>query len=570
MILPSLLPSQQLLLFFQNKTTRRNFITLTKFFALLILIVVIYSVLFHMIMLYEGREFSWITGVYWALTVMTTLGFGDITFKTDLGLVFTLFVLLSGIIFMLIILPFTFIQFFYAPWLEVQAKAKAPSKLPKDMHGHVIITGLDSITQKLIQHLRKKKYPYVVLAADLQTAAELHEAGYQVVVGLPDDPQTYNRVRVHDASMVITTLDDLINTNISFTVREICENVPIVTNADKDHSVDILQYPGNMHVFQFMRMLGEGLAERTLGINQVVNVIARYDGLRIGVVQASRSTLMGKNLLDSGLREKTGITVVGIWEKGVLKLPLPEAEIHPTSVLVLAGTDNQLEEFEKGYSKPTENIDSDSPVLILGGGRVGNAAAENLEKAGVRYKIVEKRPTLIRNKDDYIQGDAGDLETLKRAGIEKARSVIITTHDDDMNIYLTFYCRQLRQDVQILSRAAVERSVSKLHRAGADLVMSYASMAAGSILNILLPYEVSVFTDGLVVFNTSVPDRIVGKTIIESRIRQKTGCSIVALRNGKGLKVGPSPQDVLSKGAELILVGTDEAERRYTSYVEAT
>jgi transaldolase / glucose-6-phosphate isomerase len=36
----------------------------------------------------EGREHSWITGVYWTLTVMSTLGFGDITFETDLGRLF--------------------------------------------------------------------------------------------------------------------------------------------------------------------------------------------------------------------------------------------------------------------------------------------------------------------------------------------------------------------------------------------------------------------------------------------------------------------------------------------------
>ena len=145
-----IIPTQQFLLFFQNYTTRRNFLTLTKFFVLLLLLVVFYSVLFHVIMLYEGREYSWVTGIYWSLTVMSTLGFGDITFHTDLGLLFTMVVLLSGIIFMLVILPFTFIQFFYAPWLELQTSAKTPNKLPAETKGHVIIAGLGPVTWKLI------------------------------------------------------------------------------------------------------------------------------------------------------------------------------------------------------------------------------------------------------------------------------------------------------------------------------------------------------------------------------------------------------------------------------------
>ncbi len=36
----------------------------------------------------EGQDHSWITGVYWTLTVMSTLGFGDITFATDLAAAF--------------------------------------------------------------------------------------------------------------------------------------------------------------------------------------------------------------------------------------------------------------------------------------------------------------------------------------------------------------------------------------------------------------------------------------------------------------------------------------------------
>lgn len=561
-----IIPSQQFLLFFQNKTTRRNFITLAKFFTLLVLLVVVFSVLFHVIMLYEGRNFSWITGVYWSLTVMSTLGFGDITFHTDLGLLFTLLVLLSGIIFMLIILPFTFIQFFYAPWLEVQAKSRTPSKLPKDTMGHVIIAGLEPVTRRLVDQLKKKNYPYVVLASDLQAASELHDAGYRVVVGSPDDPQTYVRVQVHKAAMVVATVDDLINTNIAFTVREVTESVPIVTSADKEHSVDILQYPGNMYVFQFMKMLGESLGQRTLGLDRSINVIASYDDLRIGVASAIGSSLVGKRLFESGLREDTGITVVGIWEKGRLQMPLPDTSILNSSVLVLAGSSVQFERFDQVYTRPKMLFDPDQPVLILGGGRVGNAAAESLAAEGVRYRIVEKRSTLIHDSENSIQGDAADLETLKKAGIDKARSVIITTHNDDMNIYLTFYCRQLRPDVQIISRATVERNVSKLHRVGADLVMSYASMGAGAILNVLLPGEVSVFTDGLVVFNTPAPQRVVGKTIVESRIREKTGCSIVALRTDKALLVGPEPKSVIPDKSELILVGTAETEKTFMAY----
>src|SRR5690606_4249496 len=128
-----------------NSAGRRNTKASGKILVLLAGLVTVYSILFHWIMAWEGRDFRFIMGMYWTLTVMSTLGFGDITFQSDLGRLFSIVVLLSGTVFMLILLPFTFIQFFYAPWMEAQAAALAPRELPSDTSGHVILTRYDAV-----------------------------------------------------------------------------------------------------------------------------------------------------------------------------------------------------------------------------------------------------------------------------------------------------------------------------------------------------------------------------------------------------------------------------------------
>jgi len=155
------LPSQ-LIYFFQNTTMRMNLRKLNKFLAVIAVTITIYSILFHFIMEYEGRQFSWITGFYWTLTVMSTLGFGDITFVSDLGRVFSLIVLLSGIVYLLIMLPFTFIRFFYAPWLESQAQSRTPRELPEGSQNHVIMTGYGSIAMSLVGKLNQYELNYAV------------------------------------------------------------------------------------------------------------------------------------------------------------------------------------------------------------------------------------------------------------------------------------------------------------------------------------------------------------------------------------------------------------------------
>ncbi|HSO08568.1 MAG TPA: potassium channel family protein, partial [Desulfoprunum sp.] len=291
------LPSQVIYLM-QNRRTRRNIRTLLEFLLLLGLFIVVYSLLFHVIMNIEGRYYSIITGFYWTLTVMSTLGFGDITFESDIGKIFSIIVLLSGIIFLLIMLPFAFIQFFYAPWLEAQSKSRAPRQLPENFANHVIITGYDPITIALIGRLRQYGLDYVILIPEVQQALDLVDQGLQVLVGELDDPDTYLRARVDKAALVVAVNDDMKNTSIAFIVRSIAPDVPIAANADLDDSIDILALAGCSHVFQFMNMLGQSLARRTLGRRTLANITYRYEDLVIAAAPAMRTRLVGRTIRD--------------------------------------------------------------------------------------------------------------------------------------------------------------------------------------------------------------------------------------------------------------------------------
>lgn len=553
----------QLIYFLQNKTTKRNFAMLWKFLVFLGLIICLYSVFFHVLMTYEDRDFSWITGFYWTMTVMSTLGFGDITFDSDLGLLFTIVVLLSGVLFLLILLPFTFIQFFYAPWLDAQEKARTPRELPEDFKDHVIITTVDPITMRLIERLVKQGIPYVIVTADLGQANELIDQGYMVVVGEPDRPSTYKHLRIENAALAVITSDDLTNTNLSFTIREVNRDVPIITNADHDHSIDILEFSGNIRVFQFMKMLGESLSKRTLGVGMTTNIIGRFNDVLISEMSALDTELVGKSLKQAGIRQETGVTVIGIMEEGKFIASSPHAVITSKSILMLAGSSQQLADFDKQYTVEKIQKENDVQVVILGGGRVGHAAAETLSQHDVSYRIVDKRTVNAGgpDKENFIIGDAADINTLKAAGIESAKSVIVTTHSDEMNIYLTFYCRQLRSDLQIISRSILERNVPKLHMAGADLVMSYASLGAGTIYQLLQPDGISLFAEGLAVLSIPAGAQFGGKTIMNSTIREKTGCSVIAINRRGQMVISPPPDTELEKTDELIVIGTVENEK---------
>lgn len=542
-----------------SRKQERNFSILLKFLLSLIVMVTIYSVLFHFLMIFEDREFSWITGFYWTLTVMSTLGFGDITFSSDIGRLFSIIVLLSGIVFLLTMLPFTFIQFFYLPWLEAQAKAKAPRDLPEGTRDHVIITNDGAVSRNLAEKLRRYQHDYVILVEDVQHSLQLQDAGFRAAVGDMGDPQTYRRLKTAEAALVVANADDMINTNIAFTVREISQTVPIAANADLDDSVDILQLAGSNHVFQFTRMLGQSMARRVLGTTTRANVIGNIESLLVAEAPAAATPLVGQTLLQSRLRETIGINVLGIWERGRFIIPTAETVIKSNTVLLLAGTTDQLKAYDDRFGQEKQRH---APVLILGGGRVGRAAAGILTERNLDYRIIEKKQRQIVDQR-YIHGSAADLNTLLKAGIESTPSILITTHDDPMNIYLTIYCRKLSPQAQIISRAKLERTIAKLHEAGADLVMSYATMASDAILHLLKPDELLRLAEGLNIQRVLVPSAYLGKTLAQIQIRSQTGCTVAAICDRNAVCINPEPDYRFSANNELILIGGEDELGRF-------
>lgn len=559
--------STELHILFKNQDAKTKLLKLAKFLVGVIAIFLLFGLIFQYIMYLEGQQYSLIDGFYWTFVTMSTLGYGDIVFLSTTGRVFSMIVLMSGVLFLIVLLPFTFIEFFYAPWLNAQQEAKAPKKLPPNTKNHVIITHVDAVTQALIKKLRAYKMPYAIIEPDLMRAIELSDQGYNVVNSDFDDFESYEHLCVKNAAMVVASGNDRINTNVAFTVREFSSDVKIVTTATSSDSVDILELAGATHVIQMGEMLGRSLARRTLGGNARVHVMGHIDNLVIGEAIAQGTPLIGKSLIESELREKIGVNVVGIWERGVFSQPGPETVIKEETVLVLAGTVEQLRTYDEVLS--IYHV-SDKPVVIIGAGRVGRAAAKALKERDIDYRIIDKNPERIRDPQKYILGDAADLNVLEKAGLREAHTTLITTHDDDINIYLTIYCRQLCPKMEIISRATYEKNINTLHRAGADFVMSYASMGANSIFNILEGQDVLMLAEGLNIFNHKVGKYLAGKTLIESDIRKKTGCTVIAMRKNGEMVVNPSPDSVLKENQEIILIGQFESESKFKeAYVDS-
>jgi K+/H+ antiporter YhaU regulatory subunit KhtT len=95
--------------------------------------------------------------------------------------------------------------------------------------------------------------------------------------------------------------------------------------------------------------------------------------------------------------------------------------------------------------------------------------------------------------------------------------------------------------------------------------MSFASMAANTVMNWLKRSSILMVAEGLDLFRVPVPTELAGKTISESGIRDNTGCSLIAISTDAGMEIVSDPSVAIPADAEILLIGSIEAEDAFLS-----
>ena len=531
--------------------------------------VLVHAAGFTILMRLEGEEHSWPSAVYWTITTMSTLGYGDITFDTDAGRLFSLWVLLSGVVYMLVLLPFFVIQYLVTPWLDHRRATRTPRKVAPGVSEHVLLVGSEAVTQAFAARAERSGITAVMVLEDAVKAAELHDQGRQVVVGPLDSAITYRNAGAARARLVISTLSDTANTNVAFTVRQAATAVPVSVTAAKPASVDVLELAGADHVLELGQLLGREMASRVLGSTGRVHAIGTIGDTIIAEAAARGTELVGKLLGEAVEMQRSRARILAVLRKGRLRAMTPDLRITDGTVLVLAGTAEDLAQYDEQFQSREV---SEEPVVILGGGRVGRAASRALSDEGVPNTIVELEPGRVENSYSVLEGtasyavvhgDAADQRILRRAGLEHASAVLVTPRDDDLNVYLTLFCRRLRPELQVVSRATYERNVATLYRAGADGVLSYATIGATELWNHAGFSHRVLLAEGNELFLAPCPASLMRRPLRDDEVHRRTGCDIVAVLEADGT-LGYDVESIpASSEVQLLLLGDRHAERRF-------
>ena len=208
--------------------------------------------------------------------------------------------------------------------------------------------------------------------------------------------------------------------------------------------------------------------------------------------------------------------------------------------------------------------------ILCGYGRVGSTVAREFVHAGHALVVIDVEPeSLARAAADghpVLQGDATWDDTLRQAGIDRARGLVTTIDTDANNVYVTLSARSLNPELFIVARANAVGSEAKLEQAGANRIVSPYTMAGRRIAELAIrPHVVDFIDAALSHGNLSVSMEQIevvvggpleGRTVGDLRADGIFTLAIVQV--GGGYEANPATNRRFSVGESLVVSGSTE------------
>ncbi len=208
--------------------------------------------------------------------------------------------------------------------------------------------------------------------------------------------------------------------------------------------------------------------------------------------------------------------------------------------------------------------------VIAGYGRVGQLAAQFLKNRGADFVVIDddfSEEDVANLKKDLlcVVGDATEDETLLRAGVDRAKGLIIAVSNPAISVFVALSAKAINPNIYIVARADEDSAIGKLEKAGADRVVNPYFIGGERMANLILHRAVVDFLEtsfgigdgSLRIESVKLPENcpFVGKSLKELDVRKKYGVSILAVLKRESPIANPGGDYVVENGDKFIVMG---------------
>ncbi len=535
--------------------TRTRFLTLL---AILPVVVLLAASLYRLgMMQLEGEERDFWSALMFATETITTTGYGADTAWRHPGMV--LFVV--GLQFMGVVLIYMIVPMVLIPFLEERFESRLPRRAPK-MADHVVIYQYGPAVETLCQELTQTATPFVIIEHDEQVSRQMLERKLPVVYADSASAALAN-VHIEKARALIANGTDEENAGMMLVAQQLDFHGEILALAEEPYHRKPMSLAGATATYTPRHVLGAALAARaSRRINPRVSGIQQL-GRKLQVAEIPIGVsceLAGKTLAEAKIGKRTGATVIGQWLKGHLETRPADMVIEPRGILVSVGNAESLERLTEIASGGRGELKRDGSFLIAGYGEVGHKVGQLLRDAGEKVRVIN----LEAGPEVDVVGDVLEPGVLEAGGVAEAQVVILALDSDSATLFATVIAKDQAPDVTVIARVNRAENVERIHHAGADFALSISQVSGQILAHRLLRQEAISVDPQLRVLKCSVA-RLSGHHPRKLDVRQKTGCSIVAVERGDDLIVEFDPEFQFENDDLVYVCGTNSATNKFAA-----
>jgi voltage-gated potassium channel len=222
-------------------------------------------------------------------------------------------------------------------------------------------------------------------------------------------------------------------------------------------------------------------------------------------------------------------------------------------------------------------------IIVCGYGRVGRRAGDELGEAGVPFVVLDFSEAALDHAREhdvpFVDGSGSEDEDLVKAGIDRARGILVASDDDGDNLYITLSVKARRPDMIVIARGSSEEAERKLKLAGADRVVTPYTTAGRVMAQLMIKPQVSSFANAMT--SSQAPGLnfeeievtsscgAAGRTIGALNISTETGANIVAVRKqGGALELRPTRDTLLEESDVIVGLGSPDEIRKLEEMFE--
>lgn len=247
-------------------------------------------------------------------------------------------------------------------------------------------------------------------------------------------------------------------------------------------------------------------------------------------------------------------------------------------------------------------------LVIVGYGINGKNVAKTASQANIPYVIVEQDPEVYEeakaDNQPVVFGDASVVTILQYLQVQQARVVVVAIADAEVTLQIVSSIRLLSETVHVIVRTRYMKEIGAILNIGADEVIPEEFETSIEIFtrvlnHYLVPFDqIQRFTNYIRAHNYDllvaagenqkippqyelhVPDmviaalpvqqddnRIVGKTIIESKIKEKFNLNVLAIRRNKKYITQIEANTKIETDDMLYLFGSPENISRINKFI---